>query len=117
MKINPEKLHRIIYEETRKALRNPMPRGAVCFSPDSIEREIIKSGRWLKYRLLVNGQAAGTVERALPSEGGVKVPGSRSGAWKIKVRGSQQSELLGSQEEAEKTLIERAVYFGIITFE
>jgi hypothetical protein len=48
MKLNPAKLEQVIYNTVRKALRNPMPEGAVCTIP---EKSSAKGGRyWVYFR-------------------------------------------------------------------
>ena len=71
-----------------------------------IERVGCTTGRWPKYRLVVDGVDVGQVRRVLDPSCDRLAPRARWDAWEI------PSRVLPTQAEAEDMLIKRAVRFG-----
>jgi len=73
-----------------------------------IERKGRTTGRWPRYRLIVDGTDIGSVKRTI-QRGCDRLAGDPVyDGWEI------QGVVLGTKEEAERTLIARAVRFGYI---
>ena len=74
----------------------------------AIERKGVLSGRWIKYNLIVDGTNLGEVEKTIVGGGDRLRPHTRYVGWRIK------GFVAETQQQAEKTLIERSIRFGYL---